>query len=186
MKKSLNLLQELVRKCAKLWDDQMAITASVIIQNMAAHANEWKWEQFNPHLEILKGMKGLRPDNHVIAWAYSETKMIVDGHFMSLDFDEKKELSVEANETFKYEQLVLGVVYATDKEEGNTFIFRHTLRQRCDWLHIIRGTKFHFMKQGLANFAPINGFIKFRSPTMKEFAMFADKEEETSFPNCLK
>jgi hypothetical protein len=83
MKKFLIQLSDLVRECGKIWDDQMAVSASVLIQNMAYNANTWKWEQFEPYLKILKQMTELRPDNHTIQWAYSEARMEIDAHFMS-------------------------------------------------------------------------------------------------------
>jgi hypothetical protein len=167
MKKSLNLLQELVRKCAILWDDQMATTASVAIQNMTAHANEWKWEQFNPYLEILNDMKALRPDNHVIAWAHSEAKMIIDNHFMSFEFGE---------EGIKYEDLVLGTIYATDFKGQGTYVFRHSSLPRNNWLRIGERSDVTFIQQGTNNFKPINGHEKFRKPTNEEYNKFIEKE----------
>lgn len=83
MKKFLNQLSELVRDCGRIWDDQMIISASVLIQNMAFHAGDWEWKQFDPYLDILKRMTDLRPDNHTLSWAYTEAKMEIDGHFMN-------------------------------------------------------------------------------------------------------
>jgi hypothetical protein len=83
MKKFLNNLSDLLRECSKIWDDNMVVTASVLIQNMAFHANDWKPEQFEPYLNILRLMSELRPDNHTIQWAYSEARMEIDGYFMT-------------------------------------------------------------------------------------------------------
>jgi hypothetical protein len=98
MKKFLNNLSKLVGDCGNIWDSQMAISASVIIQNMAYHADEWEWNQFRPYLSILKQMSELRPDDHTIQWAYSEAKMEIEAHFMSIEEDLRNEYELNALE----------------------------------------------------------------------------------------
>jgi hypothetical protein len=84
MKKDLTNLSSLVEKIGKLWDSKMYITASVIVQNMAFEADDQPESYFDKHLDILRGFKELRHNDHVLDWVYNEALMIVTEHFIML------------------------------------------------------------------------------------------------------
>jgi hypothetical protein len=88
MKEELCKLEELVRDLGNLYDDNMVITASVLIQNIAFNTDKWKKneEEVKPYLNILKKMKEYNKSNHIIQWAYTEVDMIVTCYFMSKMF----------------------------------------------------------------------------------------------------
>ena len=92
MKQQLIQLESLLRDLGNLYTDNMVITASVLVQNMAFHADEWEESQFEPYLSILKKMKEYNEQAHILQWAYDEAYMIVFGHFMS-----QYELEAELN-----------------------------------------------------------------------------------------
>lgn len=95
MKNELVKLYTLLRSWGNLYNDNMTISASVVVQNMAFSADEWSWDEFEPYLDILKQMKGLNKNDHVMQWAYDEAQMIVDSHFMSLELEEQELLDLK-------------------------------------------------------------------------------------------
>lgn len=86
MKKELIAFSELVRHLSGLFSSERYITISVVLQNMAFHADEFKESEFEPYLRALKLFKECRPDCHISNWVYEEADMIISGHFMS-EFD---------------------------------------------------------------------------------------------------
>lgn len=83
MKKQLQELEVLLRELGNLYGFQMVITASVLVQNMAFNADEWRESEFQPYLSILRKMKEFDKNNHILQWAYDEASMAIDGHFMA-------------------------------------------------------------------------------------------------------
>lgn len=83
MKTELQKLHNLLTSWGNLYQDNMVISASVVVQNMAFNADEWSWDEFKPYLDILDQMKGYNKHNHVLQWAYDEAFMTIEGYFMS-------------------------------------------------------------------------------------------------------
>jgi hypothetical protein len=99
MKKELNQLETLLRDLGNLYNNNMVITASVLVQNMAFHADNWKEEEFQPYLSILRKMKEYDEQAHILQWAYDEAYMIICGHFMYQYESEAKLNALESQTT---------------------------------------------------------------------------------------
>ena len=93
MKKELSQLHDLACAVAEHFNDSRLTTMAVIIQNMKFRAigDTLTWSEFEKPLEVLKLNAIFRPDCHVSQWLYSEAKMIIDGHFMSMEDNEEEE-----------------------------------------------------------------------------------------------
>ena len=83
MKAELQKLEELLRDLGNLYQWNMVITASVLVQNMAFNVDKFEHKDFEPYLSILEKMKSYNEANHILQWAYDEAQMIIAGHFMS-------------------------------------------------------------------------------------------------------
>lgn len=88
MKKDLSILSNILISLGDLYQNGMYKTAGVLIQNMSFHADEFREEDFNPYLNILLDMKMFNTENHTLQFAYEEASLIIQGHFMSKDFEE--------------------------------------------------------------------------------------------------
>lgn len=88
MKKDLSILSNILISLGDLYQNGMYKTASVLIQNMAFNADVFTEEEFNPYLNILLDMKMFNTNNHILQFAYEEASIIIQGHFMSKDFEE--------------------------------------------------------------------------------------------------
>jgi hypothetical protein len=88
MKENFIKLENLLRDLGNLYNDQMVITASVLVQNMAFHCENWKdFENYEPYLSILKKMKDFTPSSHILQWAYEEANNIVSYIVMKDSFN---------------------------------------------------------------------------------------------------